>query len=94
MKLTEYGTGDPETWGGLHPDCDSDWDDFNEKVHEELSDKLYEALASVNMEALHMKIVDGIDFITFANIEALRRKKEEETERAIARHEARMEALD
>lgn len=94
MKLTEYGPGDPQTWGGLDPDGDHEWDDFNEKVHEELSDKLYEALESVGMEALHMKIIEGIDFITLANTEALRRKKEEEAERAIARHEARMEAWD
>lgn len=89
MQLTQYGFGDPQTWGGRSPEP-SDYDCLYEKVEEEMSDKLYKALQDIGMEEVYDAAVNSGDFerlITHEVDSRIRQAEEDKAEAIIAARE-------
>lgn len=84
MKITQYGPGDPQTWGGCSP-YPSDDDELKDKIAEQLSSELYGHLEEGGFEMFHDLIIltDRFDTLVERRVEEY---KEEVEERKIEDH--------
>lgn len=83
MRLTQYGPGDYQTWGGRSPEP-SDYDDLYDLVYDEMSDELYSALQSVGMEDAYDVVIDSSVFVGLVERQVDSRVKQAEEDRAEA----------
>lgn len=76
MKITEYGPGDPQTWGTFNP-LDDMHEVYADKIEEELCDKLHDALDSAGMLELYSDIIDSAAFGSYVANQVAKRREED-----------------